>query len=129
MVVVDLSSTSFNLQSFNMSGRFASLFFFTFVLFSLSACLKDEVPPDVPAGNTGPRLILKFRFDSTQVRLNSMGQVADVGPGRGAQSPRFNRMSAHYVEFTSSQNTALGQGSVVHLCAGDGYGRSNGHRS
>lgn len=84
------------------------------LLFSLASCTKEDPAPDPDPQDTGARLILKFRFDSTQVRLNNLGQPAAVGPGRGAQSPRFNRMSAHYVEFAPNSTTALGQGRVVY---------------
>ncbi len=57
---------------------------------------------------------MKFKFDSTQVRLGSFGEPVSVPAGHGAQSPRFNVMSAHYVEFTPTASTALGNGSVVY---------------
>jgi hypothetical protein len=87
---------------------------------SMGACSEEEVAPPAPAPSpdtipvSGPRLLLKFRFDSTQVRLNSVGQPATVPPGRGAQSPLFNAMSAHYVEFAPTALTALGAGDVVY---------------
>jgi hypothetical protein len=37
-----------------------------------------------------------------------------VPTGHGAQSPVFNRMSAHYAEFAPDQFTALGSGEVVY---------------
>ncbi len=64
--------------------------------------------------NEPPRLILQFHFDSTQVRLNSFGQPADVPAGHGAQHPRFNAMSGHYVEFAPTAWTLPGQGAVVY---------------
>lgn len=82
----------------------------------LASCKKDDDTPTPapPAGNDGPRLILKFRFDSTQVRLDAFGQPAAIPAGHGAQSPRFNSMSAHYVEFAPTALTALGAGDVVY---------------
>ena len=44
---------------------------------------------------TGAKLIFKFKFDSTQVRLNAFGTPTTVAAGNGAQCPRFNGMSAH----------------------------------
>jgi hypothetical protein len=73
----------------------------------------------------GPRLILKFRFDSTQVRLNNLGGASTVPAGRGAQSPRFNRMSAHYVEFAPTATTQLGQGDVVYFAPETTMGGAN----
>ncbi|MEO5893466.1 MAG: hypothetical protein ABIQ31_24650 [Ferruginibacter sp.] len=55
-----------------------------------------------------------FRFDSTQVRLNNLGQPAVMPAGNAAQSPRFNSMSAHYVELTKDQFTGLGAGAVLY---------------
>ncbi|MBX2973837.1 MAG: hypothetical protein KF797_12100 [Flavobacteriales bacterium] len=80
-----------------------------------AACKKEQDPaPPVGGGDGGPRLILKFKFDSTQVRLNGSGQPADVPAGHGAQHPRFNTMTAHYVEFAPTAWTLPGQGAVVY---------------
>lgn len=80
----------------------------------LGSCTKDDVEPTADPIPTGPRLIMKFRFDSTQVRLNNLGLPSTVIAGHGAQSPVFNKMSAHYVEFAPNALTALGTGSVVY---------------
>lgn len=86
----------------------SALFILAFV-----SCKKDKdddpTPPDA-----GPRLILKFKLDSTQVRLNNLGQPASVPAGHGAQSPRFNKISGHYVEFAQTAFTAVGSGDVVY---------------
>lgn len=79
-------------------------------LVAFASCKKDDDEEETPV----PRLILKFQFDSTQVRLNNLGQPASVPAGHGAQSPVFNRMSAHYVEFAPTATTALGTGDVVY---------------
>ena len=85
------------------------------LLVLLNACKKDEDDaPPTDGGDAGPRLILKFKFDSTQVRLNNLGQPAAVPVGHGAQSPVMNRMSAHYAEFAPSATTLLGAGDVVY---------------
>ena len=83
---------------------------------SLGACSEEEVTPPAPDPTpvSGPRLLLKFRFDSTQVRLNGFGQPTDVPAGHGAQHPRFNAMTAHYVEFAPTAWTLPGQGAVVY---------------
>lgn len=77
-----------------------------FIAVAFTACKKDK--PD-----TGPRLIFKFKFDSTQVRLNNIGQPAGIAAGNQAQSPRFNTMSAHYVELANDFD-ALGNGKVLY---------------
>jgi hypothetical protein len=64
---------------------------------------------------TGPMLIFKFKFDSTQTRLNSFGQVDTVlAPGHWGLCPKFNSMSAHYIELAPSATTLLGAGEVLY---------------
>lgn len=75
---------------------------------SIVSCKKDNNT------DNGPKLRFKFQFDSTQVRLNNLGQPASVASGNAAQSPRFNKMSAHYVELAPNMYTALGTGAVLH---------------
>jgi len=72
---------------------------------------------------SGPKLIFKFKFDSTQVRLNNLGQPTVVAAGNAGQSPKFNGMSAHYIELTADDTTKVGKGSVLYkaeetMCAG-----------
>ncbi len=55
-----------------------------------------------------------FKFDSTQERLNNLGTPAGVASGNKAQSPVFNVMSAHYLELTPDQFTALGSENVLY---------------
>lgn len=74
----------------------------------LLSCKKDESIPG------GPRVNFIFRFDSTQVRLNGQGNPAAVPAGHQAQSPRFNSMSAHYLELTGSAMTLPGAGQVLY---------------
>ncbi len=76
----------------------------------------EQVYPDsvwTPTG-TGPRLIFKFKFDSTQIRLNNLGQPSTLASGHGAYSPLFNKMAAHYIELASGDFTALGAGQVLY---------------
>ncbi len=61
-----------------------------------------------------PKLIIKFKFDSTQVRLGNLGQPVSVPSGNAAQSPLFHGISAHYVELAPNMNTQLGQGEIVY---------------
>lgn len=68
---------------------------------------------------------MKFKFDSTQARLNAFGQPAPLIAGHGAQSPRFNTMSAHYVEFAPTAWTALGSGDVVYYAPETSAGGAN----
>jgi hypothetical protein len=80
------------------------------VLFAI-ACKKDKAPdPNPPA----KRLIFTFKFDSTQVRLDNLGQISTVPANHGAQCPIFRLMSSHYIELTPNMYTALGGGAVVY---------------
>lgn len=89
---------------------------------SFSSCKKetdadindDGINSDVALNpNEHPRLILKFKFDSTQVRLNAFGQIATVPSGHAAQSPVFRKMSSHYIELATNDFTAIGGGAVL----------------
>jgi len=52
-------------------------------------------------------------FDSTLARLDNFGNPSAIPAGNSAQSPRFNAMSAHYIEFAQDSTTQLGQGEIV----------------
>ncbi|MEO6305857.1 MAG: hypothetical protein ABIP51_22110, partial [Bacteroidia bacterium] len=62
---------------------------------------------------TGPQLIFKFQFDSTQARLNNLGLPSTIPSTNAAQSPTFNGMSAHYIEMAPSSTTQVGGGTVL----------------
>jgi len=81
------------------------------VLMAISFLSCQSAPEVSP---TGARLIFKFTFDSTQTRLNNLGQPSAVAAGNAAQSPRFRSISAHYIELAPTQFTALGKGSVLY---------------
>lgn len=61
-----------------------------------------------------PKLIIKFEFDENQVRLNKLGQPTQIAAGNAAQTPVFNSMSAHYIEFSSSATTLLGESEIIY---------------
>lgn len=98
------------------------------VLFSCKKKTEDEVEPETPSTpaespypdtvwnqtGTGPHLIFKFKFDSTQVRLDNFGQPSTLPAGHGAYSPVFNQMAAHYIELAPTDLTALGAGQVLY---------------
>src|SRR5262245_19283202 len=79
------------------------------VTFLISSCKKDKHDD-----NGGPRLVLKFKFDPTQERLDNIGQPQSMPAGHAGQSPVFNKMSAHYVELAPTAFTALGGGAVLY---------------
>ncbi|MFM9986315.1 MAG: hypothetical protein ACKVOK_13840 [Flavobacteriales bacterium] len=95
----------------------SSFIFTSFVLVVIAAFLASCKADDPAAELTpphAPQLIFKFRFDSTQVRLNNFGVAEDVAGGNAAQSPDFNGISAHYIELSPSAMTALGAGNIVY---------------
>ncbi len=85
----------------------------------LFACKKNET------GNSTAKLVFKFKFDSTQVRLNNIGQPAGIAPGNAAQSGIMNKMSAHYIELAPGALTALGKGAILYHAAETMAGGSN----
>jgi uncharacterized protein with FMN-binding domain len=79
-------------------------------------CPTCEFPDTVySASVTGPKLILRIKLDSTQQRLNNLAQPTVVASGNAAQSPRFNGISAHYVELAANDNVAVGAGKVLYV--------------
>jgi hypothetical protein len=61
-----------------------------------------------------PQLIVKFKFDPNQARLNNNGEISVIPGGNAAQSPVMELISAHYLEFTPNATTLLGAGDVVY---------------
>lgn len=66
---------------------------------------------------TEPSLVFRFKFDSTQARLNNVGQPSSIPAGNAAQSPVMNVMSVHYIELANSASTALGKGAILYKAA------------
>lgn len=60
------------------------------------------------------KLIFRYRFDSTQERLNNTGQPASLPDGNAAQSPVFNSMNTHYIELAPNASTPLGKGVILY---------------
>lgn len=77
--------------------------------FSLFSCQKEDENINVE-----PNLIIKFKFDANQVRLNNLGQPAIITSGNAAQTPVFNSISAHYFELAPNSFTQLGQGAILY---------------
>ena len=61
-----------------------------------------------------PHLIVKFKFDPNQVRLNNLGQPATIPSGHAAQSPDFSKISPHYFELAPTAYTQLTEGTVLY---------------
>src|SRR4051812_7109615 len=85
------------------------------LLFSamLSACKKDSTETAAPS-KPELKLIFKFKFDSTQVRLNNLGNPSSIPDSNAGQSPVFHQMAAHYVELTPTAYTQIGSGDVLY---------------
>ena len=66
---------------------------------------------------TGPKLIVKLVVDSTQVRLNNLGNPSTIAAGNAAQHPKFNSIAAHYLELAPAATTALGSGAILYHAA------------
>lgn len=89
---------------------------YTGILLALAALIFHESCKDESDSlPQEPQLIFKFKFDSTQVRLNNIGQPAPVAAGNAGQSPRFNGMSAHYIELSQGMYTQVGSGEVLYV--------------
>jgi hypothetical protein len=74
---------------------------------------KDEGEQPSPPVTNSPQLVFKFVFDSTQVRLNNVGQPAEIPSGHAAQSPDFRKISQHYIELANDWQL-LGAGTVLY---------------
>ncbi|HXD94457.1 MAG TPA: hypothetical protein VNX01_14720 [Bacteroidia bacterium] len=85
------------------------------VLVAFASCKKDTKNTTTTPPPAGPQLKFVFKFDSTQNRLNSQGQITNtLTAGHQAQCPHFNGMSAHYIEMTQNNMTAIGAGTVLY---------------
>lgn len=76
----------------------------------LFGCKKDDDDNTAPV----PKLIVKLQVDSTQVRLGNIGTPVSVPAGHAAQSPRFNKIAAHYMELAPGPYTLLGEGAILY---------------
>lgn len=61
-----------------------------------------------------PMLIVKFKFDPNQERLNNLGQPTAIAAGNAAQTPIFNTIGSHYIELATTANTQLGSGTILY---------------
>ncbi len=78
-----------------------------------------------PITGSGPHLIFKFKFDSTQARLDNLGNSSSVAAGNAAYSPVFNKMAAHYLELAQTDFTLLGDGKILYHAPETTQGGSN----
>ncbi|MCG2610222.1 hypothetical protein LZZ90_01730 [Flavobacterium sp. SM15] len=95
------------------------------VLMSVFFVSCDDKDDAVAQGPAGPQLIVKFKFDPNQVRLNNLGEPSTVASGNAAQTPVFNKISSHYLELAQSATTQLGQGTILYHGAETTAGGAN----
>ncbi|MBS1625422.1 MAG: hypothetical protein JST83_15455 [Bacteroidetes bacterium] len=79
------------------------------ILIASTSCKKNST--------SGPRLIFKYKMDSTQARLDNFGNVAAMPSGHAGQNPQFNVMGVHYIELAQNNMTQLGGGTVLYKTA------------
>lgn len=84
---------------------------FLLTIFLFFSCSDNESSePNV----TNSNLIFKIKFNSSQERLDSFGQIADIPNGNAAQSPNISLTSIHYIELVPNENTQFGEGEIVY---------------
>jgi hypothetical protein len=93
----------------NITKLFSHLLFIV-ISISFTSC-KDK---NENKTNNEPKLIFKFKLDSTQVRLGNLGQPVTIPAGNAGQSPKFNGISAHYIELAPSAFTQIGNGAILY---------------
>jgi hypothetical protein len=107
-----------------------SRFFFVagmaaFAAIALSvACKKDTTTTPTTPAAPEPQLVFVFKFDSTQARLNNIGQPDVMPAGHSGECPVFNSMSSHYIELAPTALTQLGDGDVLYRAPEVGSGTS-----
>lgn len=74
----------------------------------------DSDGPGIFQESSEPSLIVRFKFDKNQERLNNVGQPVAVPVGNAAISPDFNSISAHYLELAPNAYTQIGEGTVLY---------------
>jgi hypothetical protein len=72
-----------------------------------------------------PMLIIKFKLDPNQVRLNNLGEPSVIPVGNAAQTPIFNTIGSHYVELAPNATTQLGNGTILYHGAETTLGGDN----
>lgn len=97
---------------------------FSLLLVALFVSCKNKDKKD-DITSEGPKVIFKFKFDSTLARLDNFGNPSTLPAGHSAQSPVFNKLSAHYVELAADNFVPLGSGSVLYRAKETTQGGSN----
>lgn len=77
------------------------------ILIIITSCNKDV--------RTFNDIHFSFAFDSTQERLDNLGNPAEIPSGHAAQSPNFSLLSIHYLEISKDEFTPFKDGSVLYI--------------
>lgn len=88
-----------------------NLIFYTLLASLFFSCSKE----DSTLSNNPPSLTVDFSFNTTQERLDNLGQPTGIAEGNAAQTPKVNGMSAHYIELAPDAFTPLGSGEVLYM--------------
>lgn len=93
-----------------------SIIILFFALATFTSCTKETVDPKGQSNDPSPtpHLNISFRFDSTLVRLNDVGQLSTIPDSHAAVSPLFNYISTHYIELSENFLTPLGDGEIIY---------------
>ena len=91
-------------------------FLFTPLLLAITlvACEKPATSNN-NNNSSSPRLRFVLKLDSTQVRLDAIGNPSTIPSNHRAQSPRFNSFGAHYIELAATDTTGVGRGTVLYV--------------
>lgn len=81
------------------------------VFMIIISCVNDD---EITLEPVEPQLIIKFKFDGAQERLDSFGDLSTIPDGNVAQTPKFNSMGAHYIELAQTATTLLGEGEIIY---------------
>ena len=91
-----------------LAVKFLILLFWAASASFFSCSSEDSMQTDEPS------LIVKIKFDPTQIRLNNLGQLSVIPEGNAAQTPDLKKISTHYLEFATASSTPLGQGAIIY---------------
>lgn len=84
------------------------LFTFILITISFSSCT------DIDDTQQETFLLIKVKFDGSQLRLNSQGFPSFVPNSNRAQTPTINSISTNYLELVQNQSTQLSDGEVLY---------------
>ncbi len=86
---------------------------FCFAITALLSC-KKETSTATSVTTSPARLRFVLKLDSTQARLNNIGSPSSIPTNHLAQSPRFNKFGAHYIELAPYDTTHVGGGAILY---------------